>query len=237
MLSVQGLRVRHGAAQALRGISLSLAPGQVLAVLGRNGSGRSSLARALMGLVPATGRLEGQVLWRGQELLGLAPHQIARLGVGYVPQTRDVFPLLTVHQNLLLGLPRGLDAATERERLAWAYSLFVQLQARSKTLGARLSGGEQQMLSLARSLLARPQLLIVDEPTEGLAPQLVQTVGQVLREQAHAGVAIVLMEQKLDLVPALADQVLVLGRGEVVFDGTPQALQQAPQVQRLWLEG
>lgn len=234
MLSVSGLQVSHGAVQALRGISFSLAPGQVLAVLGRNGSGRSSLARALMGL--SAGRVQGRVQWLSQDLLGLAPHQIARSGVGYVPETRDVFPLLTVHQNLLLGLPGHLVAAAERERLTWAYGLFVQLQARSNTLAAQLSGGEQQMLSLARSLLARPQLLIVDEPTEGLAPALVQTVGQVLREQADAGVAIVLMEQKLDLVPALADRVLVLGRGEVVFDGTPQTLQQAPQVRSLWLE-
>lgn len=234
MLSVSGLQVSHGAVQALRGISFSLACGQVLAVLGRNGSGRSSLARALMGLVQ--GQVRGRVQWQGQDLLGLAPHQIARLGVGYVPETRDVFPLLTVHQNLLLGLPGHLGAAAERERLAWAYGLFVQLHARCNTLAAQLSGGEQQMLSLARSLLARPRLLIVDEPTEGLAPALVQTVGQVLRDQAAAGVAIVLMEQKLDLVPALADQVLVLGRGEVVFEGTPQTLQQAPQVRSLWLE-
>ena len=234
MLSVSGLQVSHGAVQALRGISFSLVPGQVLAVLGRNGSGRSSLARALMGL--SAGRVQGRVQWLSQDLLGLAPHLIARSGVGYVPETRDVFPLLTVHQNLLLGLPGHLGAAGERERLAWAYGLFVQLHTRSNTLAAQLSGGEQQMLSLARSLLARPQLLIVDEPTEGLAPALVQTVGQVLREQADAGVAIVLMEQKLDLVPALADRVLVLGRGEVVFEGTPQSLQQAPQVRSLWLE-
>lgn len=234
MLSVSGLRVSYGAVPALRGISLSLAPGQVLAVLGRNGSGRSSLARALMGLGP--GQVEGQIQWQGRDLLGLAPHQIARSGVGYVPETRDVFPLLTVHQNLLLGLPRGLAAALERERLAWAYAVFVQLHARRHALAAQLSGGEQQMLSLARCLLARPQLLIVDEPTEGLAPQLVQTVGQVLREQAGAGVAIVLMEQKLDLVPQLADQVLVLGRGEVVFEGRPRALQQAAELRRLWLE-
>jgi branched-chain amino acid transport system ATP-binding protein len=234
MLSVSGLQVSHGAVQALRGISFSLPAGQVLAVLGRNGSGRSSLARALMGL--SVGRVQGRVQWLSQDLLGLAPHLIARSGVGYVPETRDVFPLLTVHQNLLLGLPGHLGAAAERERLAWAYGLFVQLHARSNTLAAQLSGGEQQMLSLARSLLARPRLLIVDEPTEGLAPALVQTVGQVLREQADEGVAIVLMEQKLDLVPALADQVLVLGRGEVVFEGTPRALQQAPQVRSLWLE-
>ena len=235
MLHINDLRVSHGAVQALRGIGLSLPPGQVLAVLGRNGSGRSSLARALMGLVRPPGHVAGQMQWQGHELRGLSPHQISRLGVGYVPETRDAFPLLTVHQNLLLGLPPGLDPARERERLDWAYGQFMPLLARRDTLAAQLSGGEQQMLSLVRSLLASPRLLIVDEPTEGLAPQRVQAVGQLLREQADAGVAILLMEQKLDLVPDLADRVLVLGRGEVVFEGSPQALQQKPEVQRLWL--
>lgn len=228
MLKVEGLGVRHGAVQAVRGLSFEVQPGQVVAVLGRNGSGRSSLAQALMGLVAA----EGRVRWQGRDLLGLAPHQIARLGVGYVPETRDVFPLLTVHQNLQLGLAGRRHPG----RIAWAYELFAQLHARQAALAGVLSGGEQQMLSLARSLLAQPRLLIVDEPTEGLAPQLVQAVGRVLREQAEQGTAIVLMEQKLDLVPSLADRVLVLGRGELVFQGTPEALNGVPQLRRAWLE-
>ena len=228
MLKVEGLSVSHGPVQAVRGLSFEVQPGQVVAVLGRNGSGRSSLAQALMGLVPALGRMQ----WQGRDLRGLAPHQIARLGVGYVPETRDVFPLLTVQQNLQLGMAAG----TPIDRMAWAYALFPQLHARKAALAGVLSGGEQQMLSLVRSLLAQPRLLIVDEPTEGLAPQLVQAVGRVLREQAEKGTAIVLMEQKLDLVPSLADRVLVLGRGESVFEGTAQALQDAPQVRRLWLD-
>jgi branched-chain amino acid transport system ATP-binding protein len=228
MLKVEGLSVSHGPVQAVRGLSFEVQPGQVVAVLGRNGSGRSSLAQALMGLVPALGRVQ----WQGRDLRGLAPHQIARLGVGYVPETRDVFPLLTVQQNLQLGMAAGMPI----DRMAWAYALFPQLHARKAALAGVLSGGEQQMLSLVRSLLAQPRLLIVDEPTEGLAPQLVQAVGRVLREQAEQGTAIVLMEQKLDLVPSLADRVLVLGRGESVFEGTAQALQDAPQVRRLWLD-
>lgn len=228
MLKVEGLGVRHGAVQAVRGLSFEVQPGQVVAVLGRNGSGRSSLAQALMGLVAAQGR----VRWQGRDLLGLAPHQIARLGVGYVPETRDVFPLLTVHQNLQLGLA----GRPHPGRIAWAYELFPQLHARQAALAGVLSGGEQQMLSLARSLLPQPRLLIVDEPTEGLAPQLVQAVGRVLSEQAEQGAAIVLMEQKLDLVPSLADRVLVLGRGELVFQGTPEALNSAPQLRRDWLD-
>lgn len=228
MLRVEGLCVSHGSVQAVRGLSFEVRPGQVVAVLGRNGSGRSSLAQALMGLVPSQGR----VRWLETDLLGLAPHQIARLGVGYVPETRDVFPLLTVQQNLQLGLAGGKS----RDRIDWAYALFPQLHARQAALAGVLSGGEQQMLSLARGLLAQPRLLIVDEPAEGLAPPLVQVVGRVLREQAEQGTAIVLMEQKLDLVPSLADRVMVLGRGELVFEGTPEALDGAPQLRRAWLE-
>lgn len=226
MLKVEALGVNYGAVRALEGVHFTLEPGQVLAVLGRNGSGRSTLARALMGLAPGCGRVQ----WRGRDLLGLAPHTIARCGVGYVPETRDVFVLLTVEQNLQLGL-RGRD----RRRIDWAYAMFGQLQRRRSTLAGLLSGGEQQMLSLARSLLAQPDLLIVDEPCEGLAPHWVETVGQVLREQTARGACIVLMEQKLDLAPALADRLMVLGRGQVVFDGTLEALQDDPVLQQTWL--
>ena len=226
MLKVEQLSVNYGAVRALDGVDFTLEPGQVLAVLGRNGSGRSTLARALMGLVPGRGRVQ----WHGRELLGLAPHTIARCGVAYVPETRDVFALLTVEQNLQLGL-----AGRARHRIDWAYATFGQLKLRQHTLAGLLSGGEQQMLSLARSLMAQPDLLIVDEPAEGLAPHWVETVGQVLREQAARGTAILLMEQKLDLAPVLAHRLMVLGRGQVVFAGTLEALQGDPTLQQTWL--
>lgn len=226
MLKVEQLSVNYGAVRALDGVDFTLEPGQVLAVLGRNGSGRSTLARALMGLVPGRGRVQ----WHGRELLGLAPHTIARCGVAYVPETRDVFALLTVEQNLQLGL-----AGRARHRIDWAYATFGQLKLRQHTLAGLLSGGEQQMLSLARSLMAQPDLLIVDEPAEGLAPHWVETVGQVLREQAARGTAILLMEQKLDLAPVLAHRLMVLGRGQVVFAGTLEALQGDPMLQQTWL--
>jgi branched-chain amino acid transport system ATP-binding protein len=226
MLKVEQLSVNYGAVRALDGVDFTLEPGQVLAVLGRNGSGRSTLARALMGLVPGRGRVQ----WHGRELLGLAPHTIARRGVAYVPETRDVFALLTVEQNLQLGL-----AGRARHRIDWAYAIFGQLKLRQHTLAGLLSGGEQQMLSLARSLMAQPDLLIVDEPAEGLAPHWVDTVGQVLREQAARGTAILLMEQKLDLAPVLAHRLMVLGRGQVVFAGTLEALQGDPMLQQTWL--
>lgn len=228
MLKVQGLNVWHGPVQALREVDLELAPGQVLAVLGRNGSGRSSLARALMGLVPAS----GQRSWKAQELGLLAVHQIARLGVSYVPETRDAFALLTVRDNLRLGA-RGVDASA---RLAWVCEMFPQLHARMHQRAGVLSGGEQQMLSLARALMGDPQLLILDEPTEGLAPHWVQKVGQILQQQARQGAAILLMEQKLDLSLRLADRVMVLGRGQVVFSGTAQQLQAQEGLRRQWLE-
>ncbi len=226
MLQVEQLSVNYGAVRALDGVDFTLEPGQVLAVLGRNGSGRSTLARALMGLVPGQGRIQ----WRGRDLLGLPPHTIARCGVAYVPETRDVFALLTVEQNLQLGL-----AGRARHRIDWAYATFGQLKLRQHTLAGLLSGGEQQMLSLARSLMAQPDLLIVDEPAEGLAPHWVETVGQVLREQAARGTAILLMEQKLDLAPVLAHRLMVLGRGQVVFAGTLEALQGDPTLQQTWL--
>jgi branched-chain amino acid transport system ATP-binding protein len=226
MLKVEQLSVNYGAVRALDGVDFTLEPGQVLAVLGRNGSGRSTLARALMGLVPGRGRVQ----WHGRELLGLAPHTIARCGVAYVPETRDVFALLTVEQNLQLGW-----AGRARHRIDWAYATFGQLKLRQHTLAGLLSGGEQQMLSLARSLMAQPDLLIVDEPAEGLAPHWVETVGQVLREQAARGTAILLMEQKLDLAPVLAHRLMVLGRGQVVFAGTLEALQGDPMLQQTWL--
>lgn len=228
MLSVRGLAVAYGGQVAVRGVDLDIAAGEVVALLGRNGSGRSSLARALMGLQPA----QGAVWWQGRSLQGLAAHERARLGLGYVPEGRDVFPALSVHQNLLLGLKPGADA----QALAQAYALFPALAERRHTSAAVLSGGEQQMLSLARALLGEPGLLIVDEPTEGLAPQVVARVAQVLAERRAAGVGILLIEQRLGLVQGLADRVLLMGRGEIVFAGTPAELRGHAALRQEWLE-
>lgn len=228
MLTVEGLTAGYGASLVLRGVSLQVAPGEAVALLGRNGSGRSTLAKALMGLVPA----RGEVSWRQQRLQGLAAHEIARLGLGYVPESRDVFGTLTVHQNLLLGLKPGAGEGLLDE----AYALFEPLRRRRHTVAAVLSGGEQQMLSLARTLMGQPQLLIVDEPTEGLAPQVVEVVAQVLAERRAGGMALLLIEQRLGRVQALADRVLLLGRGEVVFEGSATALQAQEPLRRQWLE-
>lgn len=228
MLSVQHLHASYGSHAVLKGLSLQVQPGEIVALLGRNGSGRSTLAKALMGLVPAT----GQVHWQGQALLGLPAHQLACLGLAYVPESRDVFPSLSVHHNLLLGLKAGASEAL----LEAAYDMFAALRQRQHTLAGVLSGGEQQMLSLARALVGQPRVLLADEPCEGLAPQVVEVVGQALGRLRAAGVGVLLIEQKLALVRTWADRVLVMGRGEIVFAGTVASLEAQAEVRREWLE-
>ena len=228
MLTVQHLHASYGSHAVLKGLSLQVKPGEIVALLGRNGSGRSTLAKALMGLVPAT----GQVHWQGQALLGWPAHQLARLGLAYVPESRDVFPSLSVHQNLLLGLKTGASEAL----LEAAYDMFAALRQRQHTPAGVLSGGEQQMLSLARALVGQPRVLVADEPCEGLAPQVVEVVGQALGRLRAAGVGVLLIEQKLALVRTWADRVLVMGRGEIVFAGTVASLEASSEVRREWLE-
>ena len=228
MLTVQHLHASYGSHAVLKGLSLQVKPGEIVALLGRNGSGRSTLAKALMGLVPAT----GQVHWQGQALLSWPAHQLARLGLAYVPESRDVFPSLSVHQNLLLGLKTGASEAL----LEAAYDMFAALRQRQHTPAGVLSGGEQQMLSLARALVGQPRVLVADEPCEGLAPQVVEVVGQALGRLRAAGVGVLLIEQKLALVRTWADRVLVMGRGEIVFAGTVASLEASAEVRREWLE-
>lgn len=228
-LQVQGLTAGYGGAPVLQGVHLRLAPGEVLALLGRNGSGRSTLARALMGLIPAN----GQITWQGQALHGLPPHQRARAGVGYVSESRDVFPRLSVRHNLLLGEQPG-----QRHRpqaLDDALALFPALARRINTPAGVLSGGEQQMLALARCWMGQPRLMLIDEPTEGLAPQVVAQLAQALRHFQAQGVAVLLIEQKRQLALTVASRCAVMGHGRLVFDGTPDQLLADEALQREWL--
>jgi branched-chain amino acid transport system ATP-binding protein len=228
-LQVQGLSAGYGGAPVLQGVHLQLAPGEVLALLGRNGSGRSTLARALMGLIPAT----GQIIWQGQPLHGLPPHQRARAGVGYVSESRDVFPRLSVRHNLLLGEQPG-----QRHRpqaLDDLLALFPALARRLHAPAGVLSGGEQQMLALARCWMGQPRLMLIDEPTEGLAPQVVAQLAQALRHFEAQGAAVLLIEQKRQLALTVASRCAVMGHGRVVFDGTPAQLLADDGMQREWL--
>ena len=236
-LQVNQLHAFYGKSHVLRGIDLSVAPSEIVAVLGRNGSGRSTLARALVGQLPSS----GSVVWNGQALSGRKAFDIAQMGVGYLPESRDIFPTLSAHQNLLLGLKTNTkntplkNMPSSEALFQKIYSLFPKLKERQHALGASLSGGEQQMLALARTLMGQPQLLVADEPSEGLAPQMVKTIAKVLQDLAQSGVAIVLMEQKLALALQIAHRAVVIGHGQIVFDGTPQALAARPAICQEWL--
>ena len=230
MLEVDNLHAHYGKSHVLHGVNFTLGEGEIVCLLGRNGAGRSTTAKAIMGLVPAT----GSVRWRGQSLLGKPPHDIAQLGVGYVPENRDVFPRLTVHQNLMLGQKR--PGAPARWTFDDMYGLFPRLRERQHVPAGVLSGGEQQMLTLCRTLMGEPDLILIDEPTEGLAPQVVEQVAGFLQTLQRQRITVLLIEQKWSMALDISDRVLVMGHGEVVFNGTPAALAQRPDVRQEWLE-
>ena len=230
MLEVENLHAHYGKSHVLHGVNFTVGEGEVVSLLGRNGSGRSTTAKAIMGLVQA----KGTVRWRGQPLLGKPPHEIARLGVGYVPENKDVFPRLTVHQNLMLG-QKG-SATRTRWDFDDMYALFPRLRERQHVPAGVLSGGEQQMLTLCRTLMGEPALMLIDEPTEGLAPQVVEQVAAFLLALKTERMSMVLIDQKLSFALAISDRILVMGHGEVVFNGSPQAFDQHPEIRREWLE-
>ncbi|WP_176300212.1 ABC transporter ATP-binding protein [Burkholderia vietnamiensis] len=214
LLDIRSLRAWYALQPVLDGVDLTLAAGETLALLGRNGSGRSTLAKAVMGLV----RTAGSVRIDGVESAGARTFEIARRGVAYVAESRDVFPLLSVRDNLRLGM-RGMRGAAGRAALDALLERFALLGARADVKAGRLSGGEQQVLALVRALAGRPRVLIVDEPAEGLAPRAVDEVGACLAALQADGVAILLIEQRLQLAPRLAQRVAVMGRGRIVHDG------------------
>ena len=230
MLTVEQLHAFYGKSHVLQGVNFHVAAGEIVALLGRNGSGRSTTAKAIMGLVDC----QGHVLFKGQPLINRKPFDIAHMGLGYVPENRDIFPKLTVHQNLLLGL-KG-DKPTGRWDFDDMYRLFPRLRERQHTEAGVLSGGEQQMLTLCRTLMGDPELIIIDEPTEGLAPKIVELVGQFLSELRQRGVSVLLIEQKLTIAMQISDRALVMGHGTIVFDGTPTQLRENAGVRKEWLE-
>ena len=232
-LALEGVHAWYGLSHILQGVDLEVSRGEVVAVLGRNGVGRSTMCKAIMGIVTRS----GSVRVDGVEMGAAKPHQIAQRGIGYVPEERAVFPGLSVEQNLLLGINRSAPPLAERRwTLATIYEMFPNLLRRRDQAAEVLSGGEQQMLAIGRALMSDPALLVVDEPTEGLAPLIVEQVGDLLAEIAARDVAVLLVEQKLTIAMRIAQRVYVMGQGRVVFGGTPDALRAAPDVRGAWLE-
>jgi branched-chain amino acid transport system ATP-binding protein len=230
VLHIEDLHAFYGKSHVLHGVHFDVGAGEIVALLGRNGSGRSTTAKAIMGMVECS----GAVVWKGQPLVGRKPYEIAHLGLGYVPENRDIFPKLTVHQNLMLGQKGG------RKKARWSfddmYGMFPRLKERQHTEAGVLSGGEQQMLTLCRTLMGDPELIIIDEPTEGLAPKIVELVAEYLKALKARGVSVLLIEQKLTIALSISDRALVMGHGSIVFQGTPETLRGAADVRKEWLE-
>jgi len=231
LLKVQDLHAHYGKSHILRGVSFDVGRREVISLLGRNGSGRSTTLKALMGLVPPTG---GTIELAGRSLAGARPHAICRAGLAYVPEEREVFTNLTVDENLRMGEQPPVPGAP-RWTVEQMFDYFPRLKERRNTRAGSLSGGEQQMLTICRSLLGNPRLMLIDEPTEGLAPKIVAQVGECIVDMHRKGLSVVLVEQKLAIALKVSTRVCLMGHGRIVFEGTPQALTADPQLVSEWL--
>ena len=232
MLEVKDLNAYYGKSHILQGVNLNVKEGEIVALLGRNGVGRSTTCKAIMGEVPP----HGSVMFKGQELAGKKAFEIANIGLGYVPENRDIFPGLTTRQNLILGLKPGQKEEDGRWSMENMFDMFENLRNRAYVEASVLSGGEQQMLTMCRTLIGDPEFIIIDEPTEGLSPQMTQMVAELLKEIAKRKVATLLVEQKLSIAMDIADRVYVIGHDQVVFEGTPAELKGRDDVRKEWLE-
>ena len=230
MLEVRDLHAYYGKSHILQGVDLAVREREIVSVLGRNGVGRSTVLKAIMGDVPP----QGAIIFKRRSIAGLKSYEIARLGIGYVPENRDIFGALTVEQNLLLGVKAGRN--TTRWGLADTYQLFPVLDERRDAPAGVLSGGEQQMLTICRTLMGCPDLIMIDEPTEGLAPQMVERIGELLRTIAECGISILLVEQKLTIALRISHRLYVMGHGRMVFEGSPDDLRADRSVRQMWLE-
>lgn len=231
LLELHQVCASYGNSPVLHEISMQVQAGQIVSILGRNGAGRSSLLKTIIAMLA----YRGEILWQGQSLRDWPGWKIARAGIAYVPESRDVFPTLTTAQNLRLG-QQAPRAGKKNWTLAEIYQLFPRLLERADTAAANLSGGEQQMLSIARSLLGNPELILIDEPTEGLAPQIVTQLATVLRQLQRDGVGILLVEQKLDMALDISDKLIILGQGRIVFEGDRAEFDAASSLRQQWLE-
>ncbi|HBN30534.1 MAG: ABC transporter ATP-binding protein [Rhodobacterales bacterium] len=232
MLDVRDMHAYYGKSHILQGVTMNIQEGEIVALLGRNGVGRSTTCKAIMGEVQPIGSVE----FKGKSIAGKKAFEIANLGIGYVPENRDIFPGLTTRQNLILGLKSGQKDGSGRWSMEDMFTLFSNLRERADVEASVLSGGEQQMLTMCRTLMGDPDFIMIDEPTEGLSPQMTQKVAELLKEIAGRGIATLLVEQKLAIAMDIAHRVYVMGHGKVVFEGTPEELRARDDVRQEWLE-
>ena len=230
MLEVTNLHAWYGKSHVLQGVSFHVGEGEIVSLLGRNGVGRSTTVKAIMGEVEP----QGSILFKGEQIAGRKSYEIARHGLGYVPENREIFPTLTVRQNLMLGMKSTTPSG--RWSIGEVFDMFPLLGDRAEVPGGALSGGEQQLLSMCRTLMGDPDMVLIDEPTEGLAPKIVEQVGSLLTEIAGRGVSILLVEQKLNIAMRISKRLYIMGHGQVVWEGTPDSLNEADDVRAEWLE-
>jgi branched-chain amino acid transport system ATP-binding protein len=235
MLKANEIHSFYGKSHILQGVSINLEQGNLVCLLGRNGVGKTTTLKSIMGMVKPA---EGSILFKGREIVGRQPYEIARLGIGIVPEDRRIFPSLTVHENLLMGVVKRPEANSGGE--GWSaekvYDLFPLLGARMKQKGGHLSGGEQQMLTMGRTLMGNPELILIDEPTEGLAPKIVTLVTGVLATIHRSGTTLLLVEQNYKSAIKLAERFYIMSKGQVVFEGGGETLIQAAEVRKKYLE-
>ncbi|MCC7546405.1 MAG: ABC transporter ATP-binding protein [Burkholderiales bacterium] len=230
MLDVSDLHAYYGKSHILHGVNMRVGASEIVSLLGRNGAGRSTTIKAVMGQVDKT----GSVRFKGSEIGGLPAYKVARCGLGYVPESREIFPTLTVRQNLLLG--QKSTGQKGRWSMEDMFRLFPVLRERAEAPAGVMSGGEQQMLTLCRTLMGDPDLVMIDEPTEGLAPKIVELVARLFDEMKNRGLSILLVEQKLTIALKICQRLYVMGHGQIVFEGTPEALLANEQIRKEWLE-
>ena len=233
LLDVRNLNTFYEQSHILQGVFLNVDHGEIVCLLGRNGVGKSTTLKSIIGLVQPR---SGEVIFKGQNVAGMPPHVISKLGVGYVPEDRRIFPTLTLRENLLMGIKPGQKGNGDGWNVEKVYKYFPALQARDKQKGGHLSGGEQQMLTIARTLMGNPEVLLIDEPTEGLAPKIVETVEQVIQDIHQHNIPILLVEQNMRVALRLAERIYVISKGKIVFQGTGQELKEADEVRQKYLE-